>query len=149
MQITTFDSKDWQKKLWKLVTIMVISMGIISCSVSSFDKSWWNKYLDVRYPEIAQVVNPTERPLVITYWVRLLSLSHGLDPKTKFQSQTRQNIIKPISHEFTDVFVYNSNRSLQDLLGERHNYKIAETYHWQQEIEPIHRTKFDFWKLTK
>ncbi|NES83048.1 MAG: hypothetical protein F6K10_17480 [Moorea sp. SIO2B7] len=58
-------------------------------------------------------------------------------------------MIKSISDGFSDVFVYNTKRALNDLLSEEHNYRIEKVYEWEKELEPIHTNKVRLWKLTK
>lgn len=161
-KITSMSVAVWQQKLWCIITIVVISVGILSCTVKSQAETWWNKeYVDIHYPALAKIVNQTDHPLVITHWLRLLTLSHVIDPKVRLQSEFLQSVlmpngkirnrfvVKPIADGFSDVFVYNSPRAVEDLLGEKHNYRIEKVYQWEQQIEPVHITKGMLWKIAK
>ncbi|NES83047.1 MAG: hypothetical protein F6K10_17475 [Moorea sp. SIO2B7] len=84
-KISYINISKW-RNLWQIITVVIISTGIISCAVIFQAETWWNKYLDYYYPSVAKIVNQSEKPLLIAYWVRLPSLSHNLDRKVILQS---------------------------------------------------------------
>ncbi len=64
----TFISTSFGKKLWSLVTFMLITSGIISCALNSQAQVWWNKLPEKyqEYPEIAKIISQGKKPLLIT-----------------------------------------------------------------------------------
>lgn len=84
--------KVWQQRLWQSVTVLLISVGVISNSISARADSWWNKNIAVtkHYPKIAQIVNQAHQPLVIsdTSETSILSLSYLLNPEVQLQLVT-------------------------------------------------------------
>lgn len=117
----------WKQKLWQLITVLLVSGGVLSCSISSQAEAWWNKYGDYPNPWIAHFINnQTITPLIISSsnFVeigRILSLSYLLAPEVKLQLVVDSKIPK-IPNNFSRVFLFNSPETLQETLGK--DYKI-------------------------
>ncbi len=77
----------WQFMFWRLVTVILISCGIISCSLITQLDTWWTKYSDYYNAQVAQVINQSPAPLVWSdsNYNRILSMSYALDPKVRLQ----------------------------------------------------------------
>ncbi len=121
--------KSIQQKFWRLVTVLVISTGIISCTVSSQAETWWNKGSHAN-PQIARIINQSDKPLLISsnYSLNigdLMSLSHLLDNKVKLELVTEPNI-PDISDKFKDIFLYNPSFKFKSELEK--NYKLNLAY---------------------
>jgi uncharacterized membrane protein len=127
-KITSFSVNNWEQKLWQLVTILVVSAGVVSCALSSQAEYWWNKgYLINKYNrEIAGIVNKATQPLLVsdTDQNYLLSLSYLLDSKVRLQLVETPNI-PMIPEMFSDVFLYNPSQTLRSRLEKEQNYKIV------------------------
>lgn len=81
------------QRLWRVVLVAVFTASIVSCTVSTFSDTWWNKDLSYYNAEIARVVNKNKlnvissKPQVIiadsgddfTNMGDLISLSYLLD----------------------------------------------------------------------
>jgi uncharacterized membrane protein len=111
--------KPVQRKFWQIITVLLISTGIISCAVSSQAVTWWNKGSHAN-PEIARIINNTTAPLLIssTYSLNvgdLMSLSHRLDNKVKLQLVAEPNLPK-IPDNFSDIFLYNPSNQFKSEL---------------------------------
>jgi uncharacterized membrane protein len=48
-----------------LSTILAIA-GIVSCGVHSQSNTWWNKIMSYHHPQIAEILNSSDRPILIT-----------------------------------------------------------------------------------
>lgn len=125
-KITFISTYFWKQKLWQLITVLVVSGGVLSCSISSQAEAWWNKYGDYYNPWIAHFINQTIDPLVISSSNpvdigRVLSLSYLLAPEVKLQLVVDSKIPK-IPNNFNSVFLFNSPEALQEELGK--DYKI-------------------------
>ncbi|WP_228014755.1 glycosyltransferase family 39 protein [Fortiea sp. LEGE XX443] len=103
-------------KFWQLVTVTLISIGVISCTISSQAETWWIKG-SYANPQIARIINQVEKPLLISsnYSLNigdLLSLSHLLNSKVKMQL-----VIEPakpkIVEGFSDIFLFNPSRKFK------------------------------------
>jgi uncharacterized membrane protein len=121
-----------RQRTWKVVMIVLISAGILSCVVSSQADTWWNKKDSDNNPQVARIINQASRPLLVSGSPRvnlgdLLSLSYLLDPKVRLQLVVEPNIPN-ISKDFTDVFLFAPSKTLQDRLEKEYNYKIEPVY---------------------
>lgn len=131
----------WQQKLWKSVFVVIISGGILSCTVSSQSEIWWNKggpeYLEYNL-SAARLINQSSNPLIISdcdSWGLLFS-THLLDPKVKMLIQpycfscslnTKRDFHPNISKEaagFSDIFLFpRPSDSLLDKMKNQPNYQ--------------------------
>jgi uncharacterized membrane protein len=77
----------WQSMFWRLVTVILISCGIISCSLVAESDTWWTKYSDYYNAQAAQIINQSPAPLLWSdsNYNRILSMSYALDPKVRLQ----------------------------------------------------------------
>jgi uncharacterized membrane protein len=139
-QITSISVKHWQQKFWQLIAIALFSAGILSCAVSSQAETWWNKYSSYYNPQVAQIINETTQPLVISSQKRvsrITSLSYELDPKVRLllvDGTKLPNIIDG----FSDVFLFRPSGELQSKLEKDRNYKL----------QIVHRLGY-LWRLQK
>ena len=110
-----FDSR--RQKVWQILTLLVIFLGVVSCAVSSRADSWWNKDPDGLNPEIARIINRSTVPLVISDgWLgHVFSLSSSLSETVKLRIEPRcyvcanvfaQRKFPIIASGFTDVFYF-------------------------------------------
>jgi len=109
---------------WRSVLAIVIGIGIISCAVSTSATTWWNKYSSNENPAIAQVINQSPRPLVISdsSLGEMLALSHLLKPDVKLQLtlEPQQPIIsRSVNQAFSDVFLIEPSRNLRKTLTQQ------------------------------
>jgi uncharacterized membrane protein len=139
-----------QQKFWHLILIALALSGILSCTISSQAQFWWNKspsknqYL----PQIAQIVNQTPNPLLISdnspilgdcFTCRMLSLSYLLDPKVKLQLVLEPQVPK-IPAGFSDIFVFSPSQTL---------IKGIEIQQNRQTELLLNNQNFWLWKLKK
>ena len=77
----------WQFMFWRLSTIILISCGIISCSLVAQSDTWWTKYSDYYNVRVAKIINQSPAPLLWSdsNYNRILSMSYALDPKVRLQ----------------------------------------------------------------
>lgn len=127
-QMTT-PSKIWRQKLWQIVTILLISVGVVSGAISSQAQTSWSKNRSItkHYPKIAQIINQAEEPLVISDGSRsptnILSLSYLLEPNVKLQLLKQANIPN-VQREFREVFLFDASELLLKKLQQEKNYRI-------------------------
>lgn len=119
----------WQQRLWRTVTVGLISLGILSCVQLSQAPTWWNKYTDCCTPWIADVVNSGNKPLLInshnsedTDVGHLLTLSQLLNENVRLQLVTDAVTLK-LPEPLGDVFLYRPSPKLVEELSRR--YRLA------------------------
>jgi uncharacterized membrane protein len=128
-----------QQKLWRLITVVLISIGVLSCTLSSQAQMWWNKLPDINkhYPQIAKIINQTPQPLLITDAppIHLGTLSYLLDSKVQLQLVTDTNI-PDIPKNFSDVFLFSTSDSLRIGIEKEYNSKTKQIYEqlWKLEL---------------
>ena len=129
-------------KRWQYGAIALFFCGIVSCAVSSQFPVWWHKSRSKSQynPQVAQVINQAERPLVITDQIPgiVFSLSHLLKPEVHLQLLTKPKV-PDIPNHFNSVFVYRPSERLQRRLEKNTDLKIEE--------EPT--SKSWLWKVEK
>ncbi|NJM89188.1 MAG: hypothetical protein HC847_20500 [Hydrococcus sp. RU_2_2] len=112
-----------QQKLWRIILLIVISSGIISCLISAQAQTWWNKYGGEINVEISHLINQTERSLIIvdrkpTY---IIPTSYSLAPNTQLLFVTQVRNIK-IPNNISNIFLMNPTTQLRDELRQQ-NYQ--------------------------
>ncbi|MEQ8973689.1 MAG: glycosyltransferase family 39 protein [Coleofasciculus sp. C1-SOL-03] len=108
------------QKLWQLITVVLISAGVVSCAISLPAKTWWSKSYSYYNAQVAEIINQANNPrLVVNYsWynsTQLLSMSHILEPKVKLQLLAEPEV-EQISLNFSpeqDIFLYNPSKDFQ------------------------------------
>ena len=127
----------WQHKLWRIIAVVIISGGVVSCAISSQAETWWNKYSSYYNPPVARIVNQTKQPLVIgSNAIRVTSLSYLLEPKVRLMLVKEPNVPK-IPGKFSDVFLFRPAKSLKSGLEEQ-RYKV----------EPLNEPA-DLWRIKR
>lgn len=146
-KITSVFANINQQRLWRIVTIAIISSGIFSCVVSSQAQAWWNKGAGSIYLKIVPIVNQAAHPLLISNIYDLLpgrhlALSYLLDPKVKLLFVTKENIPKvQISDGFSDIFVFDPFRKLKEHIEQIQKRKLESLYKGS--------TKVWLWRVSK
>jgi uncharacterized membrane protein len=131
----------WQKKGWKLILVVLISGGILSCAISSQSETWWNKR--AKYPDLQsfKIINSANKPLVLTTSIPgSLVFNHVLNSKVKILVINSSDIPE-IPDEFSNVFLLEEpSQYLKDELENKKNYKIEKVYEGR---------KAELWKIRK
>ncbi len=139
-KMTDIYAKNWQRQVWRVVAIAIFTAGIVSCTVSGQAETWWNKYSCYYNVRVAQIINKTPRPLVISSSERvsrLVSLSYKLNQTTKLLLVKNGNMPK-VSANFSDVFLFRPSGKLLEKIKRDDLYKIQPVY-----------TIGNLWKLKK
>lgn len=140
VKITDMYAKNWQRQVWRVVAIAIFTAGIVSCIVSGEAETWWNKYSCYYNVRVAEIINQTTRPLVISSSERvsrLVSLSYKLNPNTNLLLVENGNLPN-ISSEFSDIFLFRPSGKLLEKIKRDEIYKIQPVY-----------TLGSLWKLNK
>jgi uncharacterized membrane protein len=133
--------KNWQQKLWQTILFLVVSGGVVSCVISSQSEVWWTKYYSNRLPAVAEIINQSPNPLLISdsQTGDLLTLSYLLKPNVSlivnplctncgmsYPSQS-EAFIPQVSGNFSDIFFFNLDgyRKWLDKMATLGDYKIV------------------------
>ncbi|MEJ6480205.1 glycosyltransferase family 39 protein [Nostoc punctiforme UO1] len=139
-KLTFISTNFWQKKLWSLVTFMLITSGIISCALNSQAQVWWNKFPEKyqEYPKVASIISQGKKPLLISddnIIPAIGMMVHLVDPKVEFQI-VRKNHLPEITNGFTEIFLFNSSDFLKAGIEKIYNSKLQQINNF-------------LWKVTK
>lgn len=120
--------KVWQQRVWRGLGALLVTMGVVSGIVIVNSQTAWSKNdeLTQNYPEVAEVVNGKNRPLLAsdTDPNYILSLSYLLDPNVSIQFIGKPEIFSP-ARSFDPVFVYNPSIPLAESLQSQFAFRIA------------------------
>ena len=130
--------------IWQIIMVLVIICGLISYKVSSQAETWWNKGINYSNPQVAQIINQTTRPLLISdalgnNFGNVFSLSYLLEPKVRFLLVNNKKIPK-IPDEFTDVFLLNPSDTWREIIEKQ--YKLETNIVYSDNY-------YSVWKLAK
>ncbi|ACB53961.1 unknown [Crocosphaera subtropica ATCC 51142] len=104
---------------WRFILVFVVSLGVISSTMIANAQVWWNKDPQNVNHELAMIINQSSQPLIVSdFWfVNVISLSHLLDPKVKFQLVVEPDI-PSIKEGYSDIFLYQPSENLKTQLSE-------------------------------
>lgn len=138
----------WQKKLWQISGVILITSTILSGIVSSQAESWWNMAYSYQFAPVAKIINQATRPLVISEISgnnlgNLLALSYSLKPDVRFQFFPENQPFPQIASGFSERFIYGDSDKSFETLAQAQNLQRVPIYQAQQD----HKTWL--WKLVK
>lgn len=128
-------------QVWKVVTVLLLTGGVLSGAVSSEAEIWWTKEWGAENTVIARSINLAAKPLVVSdisevSLGNVLSISHLLESKVRLQlfnlnpqipSQIElldKSRLTGIFDDFSDVFVYGRTKAFSVKLANIQNAKI-------------------------
>jgi uncharacterized membrane protein len=125
-----FSRGHWQAWQRPIAISLIVAIGLMSCGRVVQAQQWWNKYFSNCNPAIAQIVNQSPRPLVISDGTggvffdhglsNLLALSHYLKPDVSLQIGLETRPLSGIANEgYSDRFVVTPSASLRDQLNQQ------------------------------
>ncbi len=117
-----------RRRIWQIITITIIAGEVVSCAISAFAETWWNKGRS--NPQVARLINQATRPLLIgaSDWpsfANILTLSNVLDPKVRIRLLTDSGGLE-IPDGFSDIFLISPSEPLRQRL-EQGGYQIEST----------------------
>ncbi len=135
--ISSTSLKIWQQRLWQLIFVSLISLGVISGVVISQsrdlaldDQKGTASSLNL---QLAPVINKAEQPLIISEATHsfVLALSYLVDDKVKYQlvkpddlAEWEEKInLSEVYNNFSDVFVYVPDKPFLDFLNKDKNFE--------------------------
>ncbi|MEH2283367.1 MAG: glycosyltransferase family 39 protein [Nostoc sp.] len=133
-----------RRGIWHIIMALVIICGLISFKVSFQAETWWNKGMNYSNPQVAQIINQSNRPLLISdalgnNYGNVFSLSYLLEPKVRFLLVNNQKIPK-IPDGFTDVFLLNPSDTCLQTIEKKYKFQTDVVYS---------DNYYSIWKLAK
>ncbi len=129
LAVAYFLDRQLQKRqqIWSFILVVIFTGSLVSCSVSAFSPTWWNKGVSYFNVETANMINAETAPLVIsdrgqnfTNKGNLISLSYRLNHDVKLlllsyppKSEFLQTLSVPTDKP---IFVYRPSGKLRDIL---------------------------------
>ena len=143
-KMTSISVASVQQKLWQLVTLAIISIGVVSNVSIAGAEVTWNKSMSCYNPQLSRIINQANHPLLVSSSygnnvAYLLSLSHLLNTKVQLQLVVEPDIPK-IPSDFGEIFLFNPSKAWLAQFEKEQAYKIEPVY------QPICRAYGDlFW----
>ncbi|MBD2529303.1 glycosyltransferase family 39 protein [Nostoc flagelliforme FACHB-838] len=133
-----------RRNTWHIIMALIIICGLISFKVSSQAETWWNKGMNYGNLQVAQIINQSNRPLLISdalgnNYGNVFSLSYLLEPKVRFLLVNNQKTPK-IPNGFTDVFLFNPSDTWRETIEKKYKLKTDIVYS---------NKYYSLWKLAK
>ncbi|MGJ5633081.1 glycosyltransferase family 39 protein [Nostoc sp. CALU 1950] len=121
-----------RRSIWHIIMALVIICGLISYKASSQAETWWNKRMNYGNTQVAQIINQSNRPLLISdalgnNYGNIFSLSYLLEPKVRFLLVNNQKTLK-IPDGFTDIFLFNPSESRRETIEKKYKLKTDIIY---------------------
>jgi uncharacterized membrane protein len=139
-QMTSISANNRRQKLWQFISVILISMEVISCAISSQAEMWWNKAPDKNgyNSQMASIVNEATQPLLISDAYEVYVFSYKLDPKVRLQLVGKGDIPE-IPDGFSEVFLYKPSESLRFGLEKEYKSEVKPLYKFLWKLESARR----------
>ena len=150
-QITWQSTRILSRKIWQFGLVILLSIGVISCSIISTSPSWSNKFFNDQNIPIAEIINNSEDALLITHFDstnklgNLISISHSLNHNITIRLADRPYILER-DRVFSDKFILNPPQEWLDLIEKENKFKIEEVYRGKVE-DPASEFNFSLLRI--
>ncbi len=116
----------FKNKLWQISAIVIISLGILSCTIISQSETWWNKYTNYYDPQVAKIINQSPSVLLISNsTTRTTALSYLLNPQIKLLLVRGENPAPiDIPNNFSNLFLYQPSSEFLSQFEQNIKYKV-------------------------
>lgn len=158
-KLGAFSASIWRQQLWRLITVVLLSCGVISCGLIAQAPTWWTKYSDYDNAQIAQIINQSNSPLVLsdTIYNRTVSFSYLLEPNVRLQLvnsprkalEIPATLLPNVAHNSRDVFfleIVPPPSLLRTGLEKYKNYQFELVY---EQMISFNERKTLLWKLVQ
>ncbi len=119
----------WSRRFWKLVTVLLISGGFLSCLLISQAETWQTKYGEFNLKNVA-VLNEIKQPLLIIGDTKvlnnLLSLSNYLNDQVQVIYSPQTKDIDQVIEPFNDVFVLYPSAEYGQQVQDEQKYSLVQ-----------------------
>ncbi len=129
-RITWQSTKLLSRKIWQFILAIFLSLGIISCSLIINSPSWWIKSINFQNIPIAEIINSSDNPLILTPGnsaSHLISISHNITNEVTIRLVDKPYIAKE-STVFGEQFLLNYPQKWLDLIEKENKFKLEKIY---------------------
>lgn len=131
----SFFTNRQQRQLWQFIMVTLLSLGIISCTVNSNSQMWWSKSYHDYDPQMAQIINQADRPLLVCIGqlasANAMPITYLLEPKVRLQLVLEPNLPK-MSDDFSNVFLYRPVEQFLINFKNQHKYRLEPVYEYSK-----------------
>jgi uncharacterized membrane protein len=143
-----------QTVIWRGITGLVLTLGLISCLTISQFQGGWTKGGNYRTGEIATVINQAEKPLLVfsvpegVTWGkggavgRVVPLIRLLNPDAGILFVVEPDIPSSLPDDYQTVFLYRPSKELRTAVAQQQNAVVEPAYQHALDSQPW------VWKLT-
>lgn len=119
-----------RKRLWRGLLIILLMCGLFSCWKISQADVWWNKGVSFQNAQVAEVINQTENPLVIsdsreTNLGNVISLAYLVKPATQFKLVTQSEQLNGLEKS-DSIFLFHLSPELEAALLKQYQAQVVE-----------------------
>jgi predicted membrane metal-binding protein len=116
--------KPLPKNLWKGSFCLLLVAGLLSCGTFIQSQTWWNKDMANTDYQLAQIINKSEKPLLVSdvFYMRILSLRHQLNNDAQFLL-VKESEMPSIPAGLKNVFLYSPTAELKQALESSYTLK--------------------------
>jgi uncharacterized membrane protein len=106
----------------------LIAAGAISFAIGSQQRIWWNKDIGAEEPSVAEMLNGSGHPLLISdaRCAEMMSLGRLLDPKVRLKLLATPGV-PAIPERLSEVFLYDPSAELRREFSKR--FRLMRLYH--------------------
>ena len=136
-------------KIWQFIFAILLSLGIISCSLIINSPSWWIKSINSQNIAIASLINRAPKPLIVTpsdTSVILLSISHNLSDQVRIRFVDQPKIAES-ELVFSDRFLLNYPQKWLDAIEEEDKVEVEKIYQGSVVKDPTSQLNFSLVKI--
>ena len=128
---------------WQGILSLILCLGLLSYGTMNSTVVWWSHRLNYNNPQIAEIVNQSDRPLILSKIdMNIVTLSHRLADKVRIKPV--ETSFPTIESEFTDIFLYIPEESISGFQTNP-NYQI-QPFPNMRIVEPYSPS---FWKVSR
>ncbi|MDX2100828.1 MAG: glycosyltransferase family 39 protein [Leptolyngbyaceae cyanobacterium bins.59] len=136
--LTTYlsEARHWKSRFATLVFPLLILLGVLSCGAYAQANTWWNKALSSNYHEVADLLNGSDRPLIIVDAfaynpASMISLSYLLKPDTQFLLLPPVGTsfpIKGLPEDAKTIFLFNLPPVFREQFESRYQTRLIPVF---------------------
>ncbi len=127
------------KQLWRFILFFLLTISLLCSWKMVQAPTWWSKYSSYHNAQVAEIINQTPQPLIISNAKRIsrpTSLSYELNDNAKFLLLDKQDSLPDISSNY-DVFLFrpypeflqrqiDNGRQIEPIFPQGHLYKLID-----------------------
>jgi len=132
--------RNWQRLVWRCILAIALTTSLLCSWKMVQAPTWWNKYSSYHNAQVAEIVNQSETPLIISNAKRIsrsTSLSYQLRENAKFLLlDPEDNLPSFDKQQFSDIFLFrpypeflahlqqNPAQTIETVFAEGHLYRL-------------------------